>query len=70
MEYLPKPVKKPISTTLEARDVKRLRRLARLEATLPASLIRKCILRALPDVEREILARGIAGEVVKVEVAA
>lgn len=70
LKYLTKPVKQPISTTLEARDVKRLRRLARLEATLPASLIRKCILRALPDVEREILARGIAGEVVKVEVAA
>jgi len=45
--------------------------LARLEATLPASLIRKCILRSLPDVEREILGRGIAGELVgKGEVAA
>jgi len=71
LKYLTKPVKQPISTTLEVRDVKRLRRLARLEATLPASLIRKCILRALPDVEREILGRGMAGDLVgKGEVAA
>jgi hypothetical protein len=52
---------------LEVRDVKRLRRLARIEATLPASIIRKCILRSLPAVELEILeneaARGASKEV-------
>lgn len=56
------PMKQPMSTTLEARDVKRLRNLAKLEATLPASIVRKCILRALPEVEREILGRSVAAK--------
>ena len=51
-------MKQPMSTTLDVRDVKRLRKLARMEATLPASILRKCILRALPDVEREIMGRA------------
>lgn len=51
-------MKQVTSTTLEVKDVRRLRRLARLEATLTASIVRKCILRALPDVEREILGRA------------
>lgn len=51
-------MKQVTSTTLEVRDVRRLRRLARLEETLTASIVRKCILRALPEVEREILGRG------------
>ena len=63
-------MKQVTSTTLEAKDLRRLRRLAQLESTLTASIVRKCILRSLPEVEREILGRGISAEVVKAEVVA
>lgn len=53
-------MKQVTSTTLEVKDVRRLRRLARLESTLTASIVRKCILRALPEVEREILGNEAA----------
>lgn len=48
-------MKQVTSTTLEPKDVRRIRKLARLESTLTASIVRKCILRSLPEVEREIL---------------
>ena len=48
-------MKQVTSTTLEPKDVRRIRKLARIESTLTASIVRKCILRSLPEVEREIL---------------
>ena len=48
-------MKLTIATTLEARDIRRLAKVAKLDATTEAAIMRKLILRGLPAIEREVL---------------
>ncbi len=48
-------MKTVMATSLESRDVRRIRRLAERESTTEAAIMRKLILRELPQVELEVL---------------
>lgn len=48
-------MKQTIATTLEARDIRRVSKVAKLDSTTEAAILRKLIVRGLPQIEREVL---------------
>jgi len=50
-----KHMRQTIATTLEARDIRRVSKVAKQDATTEAAILRKLILRGLPAIEREVL---------------
>jgi len=55
-------MKVSVSTSLEDEVVARVRRLAKEELTSDAAIIRRCVVRHLPELEREVLGAGFAAE--------
>lgn len=55
-------MRQTIATTLEQRDIKRVAKVAKLDATTEAAILRKLILRGLPNLEREVLGAVAAAE--------
>lgn len=63
-------MRQTIATTLEARDIRRVAKVAKLDATTEAAILRKLILRGLPHLEKEVLGAGYQPDTKKEEVAA
>ena len=55
---------------MEARDIRRVAKVAKLDATTEAAILRKLILRGLPHLEKEVLGAGYQPATKKEEVAA
>jgi len=63
-------MRQTIATTLDARDIRRVAKVAKLDATTEAAILRKLILRGLPHLEKEILGAGYQPDSKKEGVAA
>lgn len=55
-------MRQTIATTLEQRDIRRVAKVAKLDATTEAAILRKLIIRGLPQLEREVLGAVAAAE--------
>lgn len=58
-------MRQTIATTLEHRDIRRVSKVAKLEVTTEAAILRKLIIRGLPQLEREVLGSVAASEAEK-----
>lgn len=58
-------MKVSVSTSLEDEVATRVRKLAEQELTSDAAIIRRCVVRYLPELEREVLGSGFEPEPVK-----
>jgi hypothetical protein len=58
-------MRQTIATTLDARDIRRVAKVAKLDATTEAAILRKLILRGLPHLEKEVLGASQKPEIKK-----
>lgn len=63
-------MKQTIATTLDTRDIRRVAKVARFDATTEAAILRKLILRGLPLLEKEVLGASYQPDTKKEGVAA